>query len=326
MPPGYYALMVPQWLRQDPRSLTPLRRGGAGPLRRRPAATQPRTGGHGARRCSTGCCPRRAKAGRRARRLATLLDRTASTASSTSRSAPICATAASAWRRTACRPSTMIEDVSRRGRGRLPRARSTGLSRELGRDGAGRRARWPWCRWRPARAAAGRRAPAWSRRCIRSASSAAGTAPSSRFTWPRAGASGGRAAMPCRTSSPPATSRTRRSQQFLAAQDHYGYAGPLLLSPGRAVGLRLVPTVRDLRFAWEEMPAADARRAGAEGAREPARGPHRLGPGGRRRQRLHRQPARCSACTPSATGTRFPTSSATACWRACCASARSCDT
>ncbi len=29
-------------------------------------------------------------------------------------------------------------------------------------------------------------------------------------------------------------------------------AGPVLLSPGRAVGLRLVPTARDLRFAWEE--------------------------------------------------------------------------
>jgi hypothetical protein len=34
----------------------------------------------------------------------------------------------------------------------------------------------------------------------------------------------------------------------------YGYEGPLLLSPGRAVGLRLVPMARDLRFAWEEMP------------------------------------------------------------------------
>ena len=29
---------------------------------------------------------------------------------------------------------------------------------------------------------------------------------------------------------------------------------PVTLSPGRAIGLRLVPTVRDLRFAWEEMP------------------------------------------------------------------------
>ncbi len=33
-----------------------------------------------------------------------------------------------------------------------------------------------------------------------------------------------------------------------------GYAGPLLLSPGRSIGLRMVPMVRDLRFAWEETP------------------------------------------------------------------------
>ncbi|HEU5099042.1 MAG TPA: UTP--glucose-1-phosphate uridylyltransferase [Roseiflexaceae bacterium] len=34
----------------------------------------------------------------------------------------------------------------------------------------------------------------------------------------------------------------------------YGYPGRLLLSPGRAVGLRLIPMTRDLRFAWEETP------------------------------------------------------------------------
>ena len=41
---------------------------------------------------------------------------------------------------------------------------------------------------------------------------------------------------------------------FLAHQRNYGYEGPLLLSRGTAVGLRMIPTVRDLRFAWEEMP------------------------------------------------------------------------
>ena len=30
------------------------------------------------------------------------------------------------------------------------------------------------------------------------------------------------------------------------------YEGPLLLSPGRSIGLRMTPMVRDLRFAWEE--------------------------------------------------------------------------
>ncbi len=41
---------------------------------------------------------------------------------------------------------------------------------------------------------------------------------------------------------------------ILAARGNYGYEGSLLLSRGRSVGLRLVPTARDLRFAWEEMP------------------------------------------------------------------------
>jgi hypothetical protein len=43
-------------------------------------------------------------------------------------------------------------------------------------------------------------------------------------------------------------------QDFLQSEKNYNYAGPLLLSSGRSIGLRMVPTVRDLRFAWEEMP------------------------------------------------------------------------
>jgi hypothetical protein len=38
----------------------------------------------------------------------------------------------------------------------------------------------------------------------------------------------------------------------LKRHESYGYPGPVALSQGRAVGLRLVPMVRDLRFAWEE--------------------------------------------------------------------------
>ncbi len=53
-----------------------------------------------------------------------------------------------------------------------------------------------------------------------------------------------------------------RPKQFghLAAEeqqhdaDDYGYDGPLLLSAGRSIGLRMVPMVRDLRFAWEDTP------------------------------------------------------------------------
>ncbi|MGH9563090.1 MAG: hypothetical protein ACRD3S_16680, partial [Terracidiphilus sp.] len=43
-------------------------------------------------------------------------------------------------------------------------------------------------------------------------------------------------------------------ERLLASEGAYGYEGPLHLSKGKSVGLRLVPTVRDLRFAWEETP------------------------------------------------------------------------
>ena len=39
---------------------------------------------------------------------------------------------------------------------------------------------------------------------------------------------------------------------FLRQRNNHGYPGPLLLSPGRAIGLRMIPMVRDLRFIWEE--------------------------------------------------------------------------
>jgi hypothetical protein len=43
-------------------------------------------------------------------------------------------------------------------------------------------------------------------------------------------------------------------ESYLREVANYGYEGPLHLSPGRTVGLRLVPMTRDLHFAWEEMP------------------------------------------------------------------------
>jgi hypothetical protein len=44
------------------------------------------------------------------------------------------------------------------------------------------------------------------------------------------------------------------TQQFLKREKFYNYSGPLFLSEGRSVGLRLIPMERDLRFTWEEMP------------------------------------------------------------------------
>jgi hypothetical protein len=40
----------------------------------------------------------------------------------------------------------------------------------------------------------------------------------------------------------------------LEKESFYGYSGEVLLSPGSSIGLRLIPTIRDLRFAWLEMP------------------------------------------------------------------------
>ena len=43
-------------------------------------------------------------------------------------------------------------------------------------------------------------------------------------------------------------------ERWLAANRNYNYDGPLYISPGRAIGLRLVPNERDLRFVWEQTP------------------------------------------------------------------------
>ena len=43
-------------------------------------------------------------------------------------------------------------------------------------------------------------------------------------------------------------------QEYLQVHNNHNYSGPLYVSTGKTVGLRMVPTVRDLRFAWEEMP------------------------------------------------------------------------
>lgn len=41
-------------------------------------------------------------------------------------------------------------------------------------------------------------------------------------------------------------------RRALEASANYGYRGPLYLSEGRSVGLRMVPMLRDLRFLWEQ--------------------------------------------------------------------------
>ena len=195
--PGYYALVVPRWLAPGPARPAPPRR--RAELDRFGAAcrTRPGAGRHGRRPCSTACSRRAARRRRGG-------------------SAP--------WPR--CWTTNGFDRVQheqiradlRRGRiglaqNRLPastviRGRAAGRRHRPDRDRRRRRtrrgragrpwrgARWRWSRSPPGPAAAGRPGPAWSRRCTRSASSAAGTARSSRCTWPRAAAAGRRFGTP----------------------------------------------------------------------------------------------------------------------------------
>lgn len=43
-------------------------------------------------------------------------------------------------------------------------------------------------------------------------------------------------------------------EEYLQKVANYGYRGPVYLSKGMSVGLRTIPTARDLQFFWEEMP------------------------------------------------------------------------
>ncbi|MGK7397485.1 MAG: UTP--glucose-1-phosphate uridylyltransferase [Candidatus Cyclobacteriaceae bacterium M3_2C_046] len=43
-------------------------------------------------------------------------------------------------------------------------------------------------------------------------------------------------------------------QNHLEAHQFHGYDGPVYFSPGRSLGQRFIPMVRDLMFLWEEMP------------------------------------------------------------------------
>jgi galactokinase/mevalonate kinase-like predicted kinase len=43
-------------------------------------------------------------------------------------------------------------------------------------------------------------------------------------------------------------------EKHLRLSDNHGYGGPVYLSAGQSIGLRLVPRCADLRFLWEELP------------------------------------------------------------------------
>jgi hypothetical protein len=110
-------------------------------------------------------------------------------------------------------------------------------------------------------------------------------------------------------------------EQYLAWAENYGYEGPLLLSPGRTVGLRMIPMARDLRFAWEEMPQQllDEQAQRCATAYTP-----RLSSGraAQAKDVTTLIMCRCNACILSAIGSKCPTCSRTVSWRACLRNAR----
>jgi UTP--glucose-1-phosphate uridylyltransferase len=44
---------------------------------------------------------------------------------------------------------------------------------------------------------------------------------------------------------------------YLDRVQNHGYEGPLYMSPGKTIGLRLVPTSNDLKFSWQQQPKLD---------------------------------------------------------------------
>ena len=202
---------------------------------------------------STTCCRaarRRKPTGRRASK--GFWKHTGSTACSTSRSKPTCAAAASAWRRTAFRRAAGIEDA---GPDDLLDATHglAGHYRETGMDAlaAGAVA---------VVSLAGGVGSRWTKgagvvKALNPFSKLGGRHRSFIEVHLAKSLRVGRASgvMPAHVIT---TSYLTHDaiEAHMRAVEHYGYPGPLLLSPGRSIGLRLVPMERDLRFAWEEMP------------------------------------------------------------------------
>ncbi|KAG7354014.1 UTP-glucose-1-phosphate uridylyltransferase [Nitzschia inconspicua] len=44
---------------------------------------------------------------------------------------------------------------------------------------------------------------------------------------------------------------------YLDRVQNHGYEGPLYISPGKTIGLRLIPTANDLKFSWQNQPKLD---------------------------------------------------------------------
>ena len=73
-----------------------------------------------------------------------------------------------------------------------------------------------------------------------------------RFTWQKAGLIGNQYNAPIPHFITTSYLTNGPVEKHLEYVNRYNYPAPLLLSPGKMVGLRLIPSERDLRFAWEE--------------------------------------------------------------------------
>jgi hypothetical protein len=198
LPAKYYAQHVPAWLRQDPRTLSAQRRD---ELDRFGAAAR-----RGAE--MTGVIetlferilPRPAREGADRERLEELLREHGFDREQHDRAAADLKRGRIGLSQNRLPPSTVVGDAMP---GTWPTFPRRGIRAPCGSAGTRcGRGRWPWSRSPAGPAAAGPRARGRSRRCTRSASSPAGTAPSWRFTSPRAAAPGRPAARSRRTWSP----------------------------------------------------------------------------------------------------------------------------
>ena len=103
------------------------------------------------------------------------------------------------------------------------------------------------------------------------------------------------------------------THRFLRQVDGYGYPGPLILSPGRSVGLRLIPTERDFASPGKKCPNKcwmfSSRRSATVSGRHSS-----AGPGQQARPAITPTTCRCNACIRWGISSRFPICSATACW------------
>ena len=169
---GYYQHAVPGLLRREPRDLSPPRARATSSSSRARRRTRPGVCRRRCRRSSTRCCPPTTAAERADRRLDDLLDE-----NGFDRAQHEQIRADLRAGRIGLAQNRLPATHGDRGRARRRTWPTSAAARRATtpapgrRGGAARAARSPWSPTPPAWAAAGRRAPAWSRRCIRSPSS-----------------------------------------------------------------------------------------------------------------------------------------------------------